>query len=149
MRISTCVGPILRTPCAQKLTRLFVDSLSTTNRKSFIGPDQLAPVVRMYPIMSRSHIKFVVLTMHSKPPNQCRNDLSTDQSLNSMHFEIGLEPSSGVRPQRLDRIDGLWRLPDGPEKFVANNKSFSKSIAVSRWWCCLTWPAALLCLRLR
>ena len=110
MRISTCVGPILRTPCAQKLTRLFVDSLSTTNRKSFIGPDQLAPVVRMYSIMSRSHIKFVVLTMHSKPPNQCRNDLSTDQSLNSMHFEIGLEPSSGVRPQRLDRIDGLWRL---------------------------------------
>jgi len=74
MRISTCVGPILRTPCAQKLTRLFVDSLSTTNRKSFIGPDQLAPVVRMYPIMSRSHIKFVVLTMHSKPPNQCRNE---------------------------------------------------------------------------
>ena len=66
MRISTCVGPILRTPCAQKLTRLFVDSLSTTNRKSLIGPDQLASVVRMYSRMCRSHIKFGVLSIAFK-----------------------------------------------------------------------------------
>ena len=46
-----------------------------------------------------------------------------------MHLETGLELSSGVRPKRLDRIDGLWRPPDEPEKFVANNTSFSKSIA--------------------
>jgi len=66
MRISSCVGPILRTPCAQKLTRLLVDSLSTINRKSLIGPDHLASVVRMYSSMCRSHIKFVVLSIAFK-----------------------------------------------------------------------------------
>jgi hypothetical protein len=57
-----------------------------------------------------------------------------------VHLETGLELSSGVRPKRLDRIDGLWRPPDEPEKFVANNKSFSKSIAVEDVLTFLVYP---------
>ena len=48
LRISNWVAPIFFTPSPQKLTRFLGSPLSTTSRKSPIGPDQLAPVLRMY-----------------------------------------------------------------------------------------------------
>src|SRR5882672_8252105 len=39
---------IFLTPVPQKLTRFDASPLSITSRKSLIGPDQLAPVLRIY-----------------------------------------------------------------------------------------------------
>src|SRR5947208_2504457 len=48
--ISNWVAPIFLTPVPQKLTRFDASPLSITSRKSLIGPDQLAPVLRIYSI---------------------------------------------------------------------------------------------------